>query len=202
MESTMNRRAFIGRGTLYLVGTTGVAALASGCGIGDIATFAPIGAEAFAAILALLGDPGTSVLVLAIKAAFSDIPADVKAYQAAMSTTTLQKIDEVLSLLLSNFQEFLAQLSVTNPIANLIASFSGIILAAVSGFIQKFFPQLAQVKKALQRKPAIGGVLIVKYTPKEMSGYEFKREWNENAELNNVPSARLHIGIFEHITRR
>lgn len=198
----LSRRAFCGKGTLVLVGTAGISAFTSGCGVEDIATFAPIGALAFGAILGLLGDPGTSVLVLAIKAAFADIPADIAAYRASMSATAFQKIDEVLTLLLSNFQQFLGTISSANPLTVAIASFASIILSAVAGFIGKYFPTMSGVRSALQHNALVGQVVPVKYTPQEMNAYQFKQKWNSCAEFWNVPQAKLHIGFFEHFTRK
>lgn len=194
----MTRRVF---GKLSLAGVAATSLLVSGCNVfTEIENWAPIGLAAFNSILMVLAIPGGSVLINAIKAALTDIPADIQAYKAAPTASTLQKIDEVLSLLLSNFQAFLAQQSIAGPATALVAGLAAIILSALSGFIADL-PQTAllQTKAVLAKKTLIGGSLQVSYHPKKMSILEFKHKWNSLSTGYNHPEAQLHITVAEHL---
>ena len=200
-----SRRSFMGMASLAL--TFGSSLALVGCGIQDIADWAPIGASAFAMILSIIGDPGTSVLILAIKAGFQDLPQDVAAYKANPSPTTLGKIDEVLSLLLGNFKDFMATVGIANPILGLIASLAGLILSAISGYIAKYFPassDLSKTKGVLAMRFRVGP-MTVRYTAKDMSVLSFKEQWNDSVKVSGVTTAqgyKFHIGLLEHFTRK
>ena len=208
---SLSRRSFMQRTggaliALRMLPALGIAAATEGCAfMSDLEIWAPIGLASINSILALLypgGNIPASILIDALKAALADIPADIAAYNAAPNATTLARIDTTLSLIISNFQQFLSMESVNNPLIALVTGLANIFLAALSGFIMKYFPApaaLPKTKKAIAFQVRVGGVMPLSYTPTVMTSLQYKEKWNALAGAEGHPEAEQHIGWREHL---
>jgi hypothetical protein len=204
----MTRRMFTKQtGAGILVLAAGGAAIAlEGCSVSnvftDVVNWEPVGKAAVQGIITLLQgaglvSPGIGLLIPVILAGFDELLVDVKTYQALNPPPAgaLAKIVVVFNLIVSNFQDMLAQLNVTaNPIITTVVGLAQIIIGTIAGFIGKL-PTAAG--KVLGNTFKVGGQMIA-YVPQARTRRAFKKDFNRVAVAGGHPEIQLHVTFFEH----
>lgn len=198
------------RGFLALAGCAGLAVAVlplTGCPkpttasiLADIVAWEPVFQTSFGVILALLGVPLSSLAVAAIQAGMTDVVLDIQAYEKAAPGSSLDKIDEVLSLFLGNLKDFFASQANTNPLIGLVVDFAQLILNTVAGFLSQLPSAIAlpNSKKAMKADFRMGASpMQVIATP--VTVLQYKETWNATAKLHKHPEYDLHIGVLEHL---
>lgn len=201
----LTRRNFTkGMGTtaLFLAVTGGAALTMSGCNVfADIEAWVPVGTAAFNSIIILLEtagliNPAMLPVIAAIRLGFTDILADVKAYQNIQPPPVgaLAKIEAVFGLLVGNFQGMLAQLQVTGgPVVTLVISLAQVILSTIAGFLGQL-----PVSKSLLTGTFKVGAETISYTAKHRNVRQFKKDWNTKAVAGNHPELKFQLSFMEH----
>jgi hypothetical protein len=172
-----------------------------GCNVfQDIENWIPVGEAAFQGIVNLLEGaglitPAINPLVTTIIAAFNDLLADIKAYQAITPPPAglLAKIEAVFNLIVSNFQSLLAQIA-SNPIATLIIGLAQIILSTIAGFLGEL-PLSSQILSGTFR----AGGQSVTYTAQKRTVARFKKDYNSVATAAGHPEIKLHVSLWESL---
>lgn len=186
MNST--RRGFIaasGASILFLLmSAVSATSLLTGCNPIDIFTqiaiYVPIGLAAVSGIVALIPGLGAAAPILVlVKAGFADLLAAVQAYQAAPAAdkaTLLAKITLFLSDIITNFQAFIAALSIPGPLAILVEALATLLISTLQAFLNKISatPTPTQVHLRVAAKQ-------VTVAAKYRTAKQFKAEYNATA---------------------
>ena len=148
----MNRRSFIGIGTLALA--AGSALFSAGCSVfNKIAAWIGVGIAAVTSVVNLLAGAGilntveggliTTALGL-IKAGFADVQAAIAEYENAPADSKLTfagRISTALQALSDQFQKFWSDLNIPHAsLAALVQGLIGIILSTIAGFMTQLPP--------------------------------------------------------------
>jgi hypothetical protein len=202
------RREFMGH---LAKGAAGVAILGAGgtilegCNLfAEIGAWVPVGISVFQSALTLLTNaglvnPGEAAIANIIIAAFNQVLADAKQYEAINPPPAgaKAKLEAALQIIVNNFQNFLAALNLptTGNLETLVVGFAQIILDAISGFIS----QLGVTSVTMAAKFQVGPRSVV--TPKPVvyryTG-SFKKAWNREAEASGYPELKQHLTFLEH----
>jgi hypothetical protein len=167
----IDRRQFnLTVGKFLLTGTVAVALSLNGCNImSDIVAWEPSGLAAFNGIVTALGEfgiilnPADLLIVAAVRTLMNNLYADAKTYLALVPppATIIAKIQEVLSLISGNIQQFLTGIEVVgSTIIGLIVSIGQVILSTIAGFIGGI-PPAAPTPAAVNRVSVMAGNMMV-----------------------------------------
>jgi hypothetical protein len=169
----------------------------------DIENWVPVGLQAFQGIVSLLEgvgliNPVISPLIAAIIAGFDDVLADVKAYQAIVPPPAgmLAKIEEVFSLIVSNFQSMLSQLQISGgTLVNVIIGLAQVIISTITGLVGKL-PASSSVR--ITSGSFKVGRDTVSYVPMARTRRQFKKDYNKIAAAGGHPEIELKLTLWEH----
>jgi|HubBroStandDraft_6_1064221.scaffolds.fasta_scaffold37913_7 hypothetical protein len=141
----IDRRTFNKKTLLWLSLAATTPFTMTGCNImQDIVNWEPDGLAAFNGIVTALGEfgvvlgPEDLLIVAAVRTLMNNLYTDAKTYLALNPppATEIAKIEEVLSLISGNIQQFLTQVQVTGgTIISLILAIAQMILSTIGGFI-------------------------------------------------------------------
>lgn len=205
-QSRRNFVATIGKGALLLpLASTPI--LMSGCNVfTDIENWVPVGISTFSSIVTLLEGAGVinpvagapiSAIINTINAGFSQIIADVKAYQSITPPPVgaLAKLQTILQIVETNMQAFLASINISdNKLLLLVTGLAQIILSTIAGFINSL---PASAGFVMQKSVRVSGQLIT-VTPKLRSIRGYKKDWNKVCTANGHPEMQQHLSFLEH----
>jgi hypothetical protein len=217
----ISRRQFIPRAILTPVGlriawAAGLSGtlIAEGCGtiFNQILNWVPVGEAALNSILAVLTangvlvSPGLQVYIKFIEDGFNALTAAIKEYQSTVPAPVgaLAKIELAFQTVVDYFKTFLASLPISGGTLAIIVGLAQIVFSTIAAFLNQLPPA-----SSLHRKLVIGPVFAVAggggvVIPKSRTRRAFKKDWNAmldtapQAGVVAPPSARLHIGFFEH----
>jgi hypothetical protein len=188
--------------TLFLASTSSL--FFGGCSVfTDIKNWVPVGLAAFDSVLNLLESAGIinpiagsaiSQIINVIKAAFSQVVADVQAYQAITPPPAgaLQKIEDTLQIIVTNFGSFFSSLSITDgPLISLISGLASIILSTIEGFINSI-----RGTSKTSARVGVSQVMGVNHkpmtiTPKARNKAAFTTEFNALCIQHGHPEAQI-----------
>jgi hypothetical protein len=216
-EIIMERRQFLevsGKGALgvaVLTATAGTAGFVmEGCTLTvdkiltDIENWVPVGLAAFQAIVTLLDGAAAPLapIVSIITAAFNQVVADIKMYQAITPPPAgaLASIEAALQIIVTNFQAFLSSLNITDSkLVTLVIGFAEIILNTIAGFAA----QLGSTSTALHVEVAktvtvSGKTVAVTASTNTLTRRSFKKAWNKVAVAGSHPECELALTFWEH----
>lgn len=173
----------------------------TGCNVfDDIENWIPVGEAAFEGIITLLKgaglvDPIITGLVGTILTSFNDLLAAVKAYEAINPPPVgaLAKIQAIFSLIISNFENLLGQIS-SNPIVSTVIGLAQIILSTIAGFVNKL-PANSSVTLSNTFKVSNQ---TVSYIPQYRTIGAFKKAYNKVALAEGHPEIELKLTLAEH----
>jgi len=159
---TLSRRDFGKLAVSGALGSTVIATTGFSCGSvwNAIASYVPVAIQSFDQILALI-DPAEaaalSVIIVAVKASFADLAADVSAYENApadQKVTWEQKITLGINIAIGNLQQFWNDANL--PDGSLAATISGvltIILSTLAAFLPLVGGTLTMGRKLAKSLP-------------------------------------------------
>jgi len=131
-----------------------------------------------------------TAIVTAVKAGFADLETVVNQYEAAAAAdkaTLLGKISTVLSIVISDIQNFWNNLNIPNPaIGAIVEGILGIILSVLKGFLGAL--------PAPAPTPATARVFakVINTPARKMSKSQFEAEVNAILTQNGQPAVRFH----------
>jgi hypothetical protein len=171
-----------------------------GCNVfTEIEAWVPVGEASFQGIVDLLETtglvtPAINPLVTTIIAAFNDLLAAVKQYEAIQPPPTglLARIQGFFEIIVSNFQTLLSQIS-SSPILSLVIGLAQIILSTIAGFLQ----ELPVSSSLLTGTFRIGGQQVT-YTAQKRTVGQFKKSYNRAAEAGGHSEIDLRLSFWEH----
>ena len=210
----MERRQFFertGKGVLGLAivraaAIGSVAFLAIGCKItlADVLTWVNDGAGGISTIIGLLVSAGVlacatcSVIANAAVAAIAAIGTAIQAYENAPASgkaTLLGKIQTAIQAAITAATEFFKSVAIPGgTLADTILSLAGLILSALTGYLQDFFPTALGTVRSfhLGSNAAVSSPVAISVTPKSMSLRQYNAAWNAIVKQAGYPEAVRH----------
>ena len=171
---------------------------AKGCDsvLSEIQTWVPIGISAVGNLLNLLGSFGVipvgagtaaAMLLSSITTIFNDVLADIQAWNANPTNSTLQKIQAELQSISGQLSAFVASLTIPNAKwAQLVAALLGLILSTLAGYIsqlaQKIGSTASAAASAVRTKVMMQSGPVVVVEPIKRKPEQFKKEYNADLD--------------------
>jgi hypothetical protein len=207
MKIQYGRRRFLvvsGKGVLTAalltaeVSTAGF--LLTGCAItlDDIKNWTQEAADALGTVMTLLGAVGIACAACLIAlpvaiAAINAIAGAITAYENAPAADKATLWGKILTALQAAFDQVTAFFQTANipgaSIANMIVNIASLVLSAITGFIQKFFPNAAAWFKA--KKAALGSGQAIPIIAKQYNPDQFKSAFNAIVVAGGHPEVQL-----------
>ena len=193
-------KGVLGVAILRAAAIGGVAFLAVGCKVtlSDVLNWVNDGAGGVSTIIGLLVSAGVlacatcSVLANAAVAAVAAIGTAIQAYEnapAASKATLLGKIETAIQSAITAATEFFHSVSIPGSgLANTILSLAGLILSALTGYLQNFFPHALGTTRAFR----LGTSSAISVTPKSLTLKEYNSTWNAIVTQAGYPEAVRH----------
>jgi hypothetical protein len=170
----------------------------------DILNWIPVAEDAVQGIIAVLEsagliNPAAAAIEVTINAAFKQLEADVKAYQAITPPPVgaLAEIEAALGILVTNFQAFLAAIQVPNsPLLTAVVELVQIIMETIAGFENKL---PATVKTAIASRTFRIGFHVYSFAPKHRTIRAFKKDWNRAAAAGGHSEIEIPLSFWEKV---
>jgi len=200
----LGRRKFLGTTVAGACGAALMVAVAGtemfvleGCAItlNDVLNWTDIGTSAVGSVLTFLTAAGIvcalcGVAATAAIAAIHAIADAIRQWQAAApadKATLWGKIHTALTIALSEVGKFFQEINLPlGKLAGMILGIASLVLSAITGFIQKFFPSLLA---ASSRSYKLGATTDIPVAPKEYHTNDFKKEYNKIVISGGHPEA-------------
>jgi hypothetical protein len=219
-ERTMNRRNFIGKTGLLVVGLriTGASAVGfwtAGCNVfTDVLNWVPVGEAAVNSILAVLTGNGVLIspalqsIIGLIEAGFAGLSGAIKEYQSTTPPPagSLAKIETFFKDVVDNFKTFLASLKVNAGLLGIVVGLAQIVLSTIAAFMNRL-PAASSLRRRLTLNDvhvADSGYYLV-VVPKERTRRAFKKDFNHVLDAGSSvgviapKSAYLHVSLLERL---
>ena len=173
----------------------------------DIKNWTPVAIQAFNAIISLL--EGAGVISITSGGPISTITGDISGGFAVLSpaidtylsatpppTGALQKIEDILTAIVSNFQNFLAAINVPDAkLAALVTGLADVILSTIAGFQA----QLPATAATAMRGFKLGNFPHQAITPVHRTRRAFIHQWNTLATNGGHKEIRLPESLIQHL---
>lgn len=196
--------------SILALSTVGAATVLEGCSSNvftNLLNWIPVGQAAITGIVQILEsagyvNPAAAELVVVINAGFTQLEADVKAYEALNPPPVgaLDKVEAGLSVLVQNFNSFLASINVPNsPLLTTVIALVQVVLSTIAGFQNSVSGTNLALKSALSSSSFRLSGQVYAFTPQYRTKRAFKRDFNKICKAGNHPEIAIPLTFWEHL---